>query len=174
MQTNAEMAQGQAGTLSSNNTEAERLIGRNRKINDLRAAVGEFINLFPVPMGSEKTNPTLNEIKDILSKRADDEKDKTFDPDKPVYEQEKLDQLSKALTDIGMKGVDGSMTKNDFDTLKTRLGGLQDEVTGNQSLIASKQSMAVGNINMHQTSNQGLIKTLTSIGMGFARVTGSS
>ncbi len=63
-------------------------------------------------------------------------------------------------------------TKGEFETLRTRLDGVRDEVSGFQTMMNAKQGMLVGNISQHQTQVQGFIKSTQAIGMGFAAACG--
>jgi uncharacterized phage infection (PIP) family protein YhgE len=166
MATNNEVSQANGDSLSQCNKEAERLIKKTRQANELRAEVGNFIDLFPVPMGKEDNNPKLDDVQKILKERDDSQ-------DQPVYDPAKLDKLNKMLKDFGMTPMSGQSKKSDFETLKTKLDGMRDEVSSMQSMISSKQGLIVGNINQLQTGLQGLIKASQNIGMGFMRIVGS-
>ncbi|CAM3768433.1 hypothetical protein BOSP111201_24465 [Bordetella sputigena] len=168
---NNEVTQSNGSSLSACNQEADRLIRKTRQINDARAEVGNFVNLFPVQMGKENNNPKLSEVQDILKNRETDEKKKQ-EIEKP-YDDEKLGLTTKMLKDVGMTGLTENSTKSDLETLRTKLDGYRDEVSSTQSMVASKQGLIVGNINQLQTGIQGLIKAAQSIAMGFARITGS-
>ena len=117
-------------------------------------------------MGKEDNNPKLDDVQKILRDRDDSQ-------DQPVYDTAKLDKLNKMLKDFRMTPMSGQSKKSDFETLKTKLDGMRDEVSSMQSMISSKQGLIVGNINQLQTGVQGLIKASQSISMGFARITGS-
>jgi hypothetical protein len=168
---NNDLTQSNGGSLSGCNRDADLLIRKTRQINDARAEVGNFINLFPVQMGKENNNPKLKEIEEILKNRESDDKKKQ-EIEKP-YDDAKLDLTTKMLKDVGMTGLTENSTKSDFETLRTKLDGYRDEVSSTQSMVASKQGLIVGNINQLQTGIQGLIKAAQSIAMGFARITGS-
>lgn len=168
---NNEVTQSNGSTLSACNQEADRLIRKTRQINDVRAEVGNFINLFPVQMGKENNNPKLKDIQDILKNRESDDQKKQ-EIEKP-YDDAKLDQTATMLKDVGMTGLTENSTKSDFETVRTKLDGYRDEVSSTQSMVASKQGLIVGAINQLQTGIQGLIKAAQSIAMGFARITGS-
>lgn len=157
--------------LNQTNNDAARLIRKIRQINELRASVGEFLDLFPIPTGKENQNPSLKELQDILCNRAKEEGG-TCDG-KPAYDSTKLDALNRMLKELGMVPMSEKSTKSDFESLRTRLDGMRDEASGYQSLFASKQGQFVGTINQFQTAIQGLIKSELEIGKSYARLVGS-
>ncbi|WP_143277467.1 hypothetical protein [Bordetella genomosp. 9] len=168
--TNNEVTQSNGSSLNACNQESTRLIRRTRQINEARAEVGNFINLFPVQMGKEDNNPMLKDIQGILKDRESGAKKDEIE--KP-YDDKKLEVTSGMLAELGMTGLTGDSRKSEFETIRTKLDGYRDEVSSSQSMVASKQGLIIGNINQLQTGIQGLIKAAQSIAMGFARITGS-
>lgn len=170
--TGNEVSQSHGDTLVQNNRESARLIRKTRQNNEVRAAVGDFLELFPIPSGKENNNPSLKQLEDILAKRAEDREDTSYKKG-PAYDQQKLTEMNRMLQEMGMVPRSENSTKGDLETLRTRLDGLRDEISGFQTMANSQQGMLVGNISQHQTSVQGLIKANQSIGMGYARIPGS-
>ncbi|AOB32418.1 hypothetical protein AKI39_19370 [Bordetella sp. H567] len=167
-----EISQSYGEWLVQNNKTSAQLIRKTRQNTELVAAVGDFLELFPIPSGKENNNPSLKELQEILKQRAEDRGDKDH-KSAPAYEDEKLTKLNEMLKALGLVPMTENSKKSDFETLKTRLDGLRDEIAGFQTMTNTKQGMLVGNISQHQTQVQGLIKSSQSIGMGFARIVGS-
>lgn len=170
--TNEASSQSAGQSLFSNNRETREYIGKVRQANDLRALIGEFVNLFPIPSGKESHNPKLKQLDDILKQRAADNEDASYTAGQ-AYDKTKLAELNKALKEIGMVPMSEESTKGEFESLKTKIDSLREESSSLQGFAGNKQGLYVGNLNAYQTGNQGLTKTKTSIMLGWARLTGA-
>ena len=170
--TNEASSQSAGQSLFSNNRETREYIGKVRQANDLRALIGDFVNLFPIPSGKENHNPTLTQLDDILKQRAEANEDASYTAGQ-AYDKAKLAELNAALKEIGMVPMSEKSTKSEFESLKTKIDSLREESSSLQGFAGNKQGLYVGNLNAYQTGQQGLTKTKTSIMLGWARLTGA-